>query len=86
MIMEPKYLQQKARHAIHGMSIRIRGWVNDMVNNPTHRLSGFEQRSLSSFTRHLIVYSTRMYVVFLVLQAGHQCLERTLQRWSRDPI
>ena len=79
-IIEPKYSQQEARHAVHGMSRGIRGWVNDMVNNPTHRLSGFEQRSLSSFTRHLIAYFTRMYVVFRVLQAGHRSLERTLER------
>ena len=79
-IIEPKYSQQEARHAVHGMSSGIRGWVNDMVNNPTHRLSGFEQRSLSSFTRDLIAYFTRMYVVFRVLQAGHQYLERTLER------
>ena len=79
-IMEPKYLQQEARHAVHGMSIGIRGWVNDMVNNHTHKLSSFEQRSLSSFTRHSIAYFTHMYVVFTVLQAGHQYLERTLKR------
>ena len=79
-MVEPKYSQQEAWHAIEGMSIGVCGWVNDMVNNPTHRLSGFEQPSLSSFTRLLIVYFTRMYVVFRVLQAGHQYLERILER------